>query len=81
MTSGKAENHVTNPKTLILDVILAITSNLIITLLQSIYVKKPARVTCWFFSAERMGFEPMVPFRGTHAFQACQFNHSCISPS
>ncbi len=30
--------------------------------------------------AERAGFEPAVPFRGTHAFQACQFSHSCISP-
>jgi hypothetical protein len=32
------------------------------------------------FFAEREGFEPSVPFRGTHAFQACQLNHSCISP-
>ena len=22
----------------------------------------------------------MIPFRGIHAFQACQFNHSCIYP-
>ena len=30
--------------------------------------------------AERPGFEPGVPFRGTHAFQACHFSHSCTSP-
>jgi hypothetical protein len=30
--------------------------------------------------AEREGFEPSIPFRGIHAFQACQFNHSCTSP-
>ena len=30
--------------------------------------------------AEREGFEPSVPFWGTHAFQACTFNHSDISP-
>ena len=29
--------------------------------------------------AERQGFEPWVPC-STHAFQACQFNHSCTSP-
>ena len=26
------------------------------------------------------GFEPAKPFRGLHAFQACLFNHSSISP-
>lgn len=31
-------------------------------------------------TAERRGFEPRKPFRGLHAFQACQFNHSCIFP-
>ena len=31
-------------------------------------------------SAERAGFEPAKPFRGLHAFQACLFNHSSISP-
>ena len=30
--------------------------------------------------AERGGFEPPIPFRGILAFQASQFNHSCISP-
>jgi hypothetical protein len=29
--------------------------------------------------AERVGFEPTVPF-GTHAFQACAFSRSAISP-
>ena len=32
------------------------------------------------FFAEREGFEPPVPFWSTHAFQACQISHSCISP-
>ena len=32
------------------------------------------------FPAERAGFEPAKPFRGLHAFQACLFNHSSISP-
>ena len=31
--------------------------------------------------AERTGFEPVKPFRGLHAFQACLFNHSSISPN
>ena len=30
--------------------------------------------------AERGGFEPPIPFWGIRAFQAGQFNHSCISP-
>ena len=33
----------------------------------------------WIF-AERGGFEPPKPFWGLLAFQAGQFNHSCISP-
>src|SRR5690606_4901230 len=32
------------------------------------------------YFAERGGFEPPIPFRGILAFQASQFNHSCISP-
>ena len=32
------------------------------------------------FLAERTGFEPVIPFGGIHAFQACLFNHSSISP-
>ena len=31
--------------------------------------------------AERAGFEPAIRFRRIHAFQACLFNHSSISPS
>ena len=30
--------------------------------------------------AERPGFEPGIPFRGIHAFQACLLSHSSISP-
>ena len=30
--------------------------------------------------AERTGFEPVIPFGGIHAFQACLFNHSSTSP-
>ncbi len=30
--------------------------------------------------AERGGFEPPIPFWSIHAFQACLFNHSSISP-
>src|SRR5208283_2121651 len=31
--------------------------------------------------AEREGFEPSIPFWSMHAFQACAFNHSAISPA
>ena len=37
------------------------------------------RVTAWF-TAERARFELAVHFWRTHAFQACLFNHSSISP-
>ena len=30
--------------------------------------------------AERAGFEPAVGYEPTHAFQACDLNHSSISP-
>ena len=30
--------------------------------------------------AEREGFEPSVPFWGTHDFQSCAFNRSATSP-
>jgi site-specific DNA recombinase len=30
--------------------------------------------------AESEGFEPSIPFRGIHTFQACSFNHSDNSP-
>jgi hypothetical protein len=32
------------------------------------------------FLAERGGFEPPVGYEPTHAFQACDLNHSSISP-
>lgn len=32
------------------------------------------------FIAERAGFEPAIRFWRTHAFQACLFSHSSISP-
>ena len=35
---------------------------------------------CFVCFAERGGFEPPKPFWGLLAFQAGQFNHSCISP-
>ena len=35
---------------------------------------------CRFRKAERRGFEPLKPFWGLLAFQAGQFNHSCIFP-
>ncbi len=31
-------------------------------------------------TAETEGFEPSIPFRGIHTFQACSFNHSDKSP-
>ena len=30
--------------------------------------------------AVTVGFEPTIPFRGIHTFQACSLNHSDISP-
>ena len=39
---------------------------------------------CWssleYHLAERGGFEPPVGYEPTHAFQACDLNHSSISP-
>jgi hypothetical protein len=32
------------------------------------------------FLAEKGGFEPPVGYEPTHAFQACDLNHSSISP-
>jgi hypothetical protein len=31
--------------------------------------------------AERRGFEPRIGYEPIHAFQACDFNHSSISPA
>ena len=36
---------------------------------------------CFQCCAERRGFEPRKPFWSLHAFQACLFNHSSISPA
>ncbi len=41
-------------------------------------VKKKISLGLIFF-AERKGFEPSIPFRGIHTFQACSFNHSDTS--
>ena len=39
------------------------------------------RVTFFVFLAERGGFEPPVEYYPTHAFQACAFSRSAISPA
>src|SRR5208282_1716188 len=39
-----------------------------------------ARKTVRIKLAEREGFEPSIPFWSMHAFQACAFSHSAISP-
>ena len=49
------------------------------------YTKKSLQLTDYslitaIFSAERARFELAIPFWGTHAFQACLFSHSSISP-
>jgi hypothetical protein len=41
--------------------------------------KSPPNLTSCFVFAERKGFEPSIPFRGIHTFQACSFNHSDTS--
>ena len=33
-----------------------------------------------YMLAERAGFEPAVGYEPTHAFQACDLNHSSTSP-
>jgi hypothetical protein len=43
-------------------------------------INDPAGGGIHLIFAERGGFEPPIPFRGILAFQASQFNHSCISP-
>ena len=37
-------------------------------------------ITYETISAERKGFEPLIPFWSIHTFQACLFNHSSTSP-
>ena len=46
---------------------------------------RPKNENCRFAAAvervaETEGFEPSIPFRGIHTFQACSFNHSDKSP-
>jgi hypothetical protein len=50
--------------------------------------KKPTRESAFFVCrinhlslAERRGFEPRIGYEPIHAFQACDFNHSSISPA
>ena len=49
-------------------------------LLQSAFVSKLTSAACSKIFAERRGFEPRKHFWRLHAFQACLFNHSSISP-
>ena len=46
------------------------------------HLKEILEETSWvsFFMAERRGFEPLKRFGRLLAFQAGQFNHSCIFP-
>lgn len=41
------------------------------TLLLKMYSKNPIRMDGVFNLAEQEGFEPSVPFWGTHDFQSC----------
>ena len=38
------------------------------------------KINSLYTMADREGFEPSVPFRGTHDFQSCAFDHSAIYP-
>lgn len=42
--------------------------------------QKTRRFTPRFLMADRVGFEPTVPFGGTHDFQSCTFGLSVICP-
>ena len=42
--------------------------------------KKTAHKGRFFYLAEKAGFEPAVGYKPTHAFQACDLNHSSTSP-
>ena len=42
--------------------------------------KNTRQVRLVFHLAERVGFEPTIPFRGIHDFQSCSFDPSDISP-
>ena len=53
----------------------------VITLRRSIaHTKRPPRGRPCISLAERGGFEPPVGYEPTHAFQACDLNHSSTSP-
>ena len=43
-------------------------------------MKNPLQNVLQGIFAERARFELAIPFWGTHAFQACLFSHSSISP-
>ena len=47
---------------------------------QLLYNKKAATTLSQRLSAEGGGFEPPIRFWRIHAFQACLFNHSSITP-
>jgi hypothetical protein len=50
----------------------------------SVQNKKNGHPQGWpffLFLAERRGFEPRIGYEPIHAFQACDFNHSSISPA
>ena len=49
-------------------------------LYQSVSVSELTPPARYKIFAERRGFEPRKPFWSLHAFQACLFNHSSISP-
>jgi hypothetical protein len=42
--------------------------------------KKASRLEALAVLAERGGFEPPIGYEPIHAFQACDLNHSSISP-
>ena len=43
-------------------------------------IKKPPFRRLFVCLAESEGFEPSIPLRGIHTFQACAFDHSANSP-
>ena len=51
-----------------------------VDLLLSLKIEKARIAGFILFLAERRGFEPRVGYEPTHAFQACDLNHSSISP-
>ena len=58
------------------------------TLLLKMYSKNPIRMDGVFNLAEQEGFEPSVPFWGTHDFQSCvhpnkspRYNILCLTSS